>query len=85
MKFRLDKKRKKISPPSKLAVVLGPWRVQLIVGLILVTVLSLAFTALWYGTRIASLQITTVEAVGGRTIPNERVVLEAERALEGTF
>lgn len=85
MKFRLEKKRKKVTPPSKLAVALGPWRVQLIVGVIIATCIGLLVTGLWYGTRIASLQITSVEAVGGQTIPNARVSEAASGALVGSY
>ncbi len=85
MKFRLDKKRKKPKPTSKFGEAVRPWRMQIIVGIILTILLALLVTALWYGTRIESLQITGVDVVGGATIKEQVVIDAANSALEGTY
>lgn len=60
-------------------------RRQLIVGFGLLCVIACCITAIWYSTRIQSLQITEVTAVGGFTIPHELMESRAETELVGTY
>ena len=85
MKFRLEKKRKKFKPPSRLALALAPWRLQIVVGSILFIGITVLITATWYVTRISSLQITTVSVVGGSTIPPNEIEIVAREVLRGTY
>ncbi len=85
MKFRLEKKRKKVKPPSKLALALAPWRVQIIVGTTIVVVGSLLLTSVWYVTHLPRLQITDVAVIGGSTIPHETITAATEEALVGSY
>lgn len=84
MKFRIDTKRKP-KPQSALQVAVRPWRVQIIVGLVLAIVIGGMTTAIWYIARIPSLQITSVEVIGGSTIDHETVQTLAEEALTGSY
>ncbi len=85
MKFRLEKKRKKVKPPSRFVAAIHPWRTQLMVGGLLSVCIALGVTGLWYGTRVASLQITSVEVLGGATITDEVIVEKVEAELTGTY
>ncbi|OIP77431.1 MAG: hypothetical protein AUK16_01865 [Parcubacteria group bacterium CG2_30_44_11] len=85
MKFRLEAKRKKLKPPSKLALAFSLWRWQIIVGFVLITVGGLGAVGIWYGTRIASLQITNIVVVGGNTISHKTVEAVARQALVGSY
>jgi len=58
---------------------------QVFVGIVIVIVLSLLGTAVWYGTRIESLQITQVEVVGGYTIPHTVVEDTVRERLAGAY
>ncbi len=83
MKFRLEKKRKKITPPSRFSVAIAPWRRQIIVGVVLTLLIALLVTVLWYGTRLASFQITDVEVVGGSTISHDTIEATVWQSLVG--
>ena len=85
MKFRLEKKRKKVKPPSKFAAAIQPWRTQLVVGGLLSVCIALGVTGLWYGTRVASLQITNVEVLGGATITDEVILEKVDAELSGAY
>lgn len=84
MKFRLDKKRKP-KPPTKVGLALRPWRLQILVGLVLTVLIALMLTGVWYGTRVASLQITTIHVVGGDTIPVALVEQKVRESLSGSY
>ncbi len=84
MKFRLEKKRKKIAPPSRVGVAIAPWRFQIIVGLALVAFFGIMIALLWYGTRISSLQITAIDVIGGSTIAHETIEATAWQSLGGS-
>lgn len=58
---------------------------QIFVGGAIVTVLTLLGTGIWYGTRIASLQITDVTIVGGYTIPHSQVEAKVRERLVGSY
>lgn len=60
-------------------------RRQIMIGLVLVMLIALLLTAIWYVTRIKSLQVTDVEVVGGFTIPQELVRKNALSELSGTY
>ncbi len=85
MKFRLEKKRKKFKPPSRLALALAPWRFQIIVGTVLAIVIGASLLVTWYATRIPSLQITNVSVIGGSTIPPSEIEAVARDILRGAY
>jgi hypothetical protein len=60
-------------------------RTQIIVGVLIVVTISLLVTGVWYGTRVASMQITQVEVVGGFTIPHTEVEDTVREQLVGTY
>lgn len=84
MAFQLEQKRKK--KIRKGLITLSPlWRTQFLVGLILIATLSILITALWYGTRITSLQIKEIEVVGGTTIGSDTVRSAVDAVLKGNY
>lgn len=88
MKFRLPKfstKRFPKTPSSRRTQKRSGLRRQIGVGVLLILVISLVLTAVWYGTRIARLTIIEIEVIGGETI--DHTVLEelAEQSLVGTY
>ncbi len=58
---------------------------QIGIGLLVFAVVGLLITAIWYGTRIQSLTITTVTVSGGETISHAGVEEVAKTALEGQY
>jgi len=58
---------------------------QCIIGAVLVVVLCLIVTAVWYGSRVERWQITSVEVVGGKTISHELVEDKVFAAMEGAY
>lgn len=58
---------------------------QLIIGLSLFAVLGLIITGIWYGTRIDSLTIQTINVSGGETISAEAVTAVIAPTLEGNY
>jgi len=55
------------------------------VGVIVIAVVGVIITAIWYGTRLSFLTITTVKAEGGETIDSTSVERLVEETLDGTF
>lgn len=72
------RKKTKMKPLSQL-------HLQLIVGAVLLCVIALLLTAIWYASRITSLQIASIEVIGGETISHTLVKETAERTLIGTY
>ena len=68
---------------------LDPNTVQLLkhigVGLIVLAVVGLFITGVWYGTRLPALTITEVRASGGETIEPTEIERVVEEALDGTY
>jgi cell division septal protein FtsQ len=60
-------------------------QLQLIVGTVLLAVIALLVTAIWYGTRVPSLQIMNVEVVGGQTIPHAVIEEKVNAELVGAY
>lgn len=58
---------------------------QIGIGVIVLISVALLLTAVWYGTRIKSLTISEIQAVGGETIDTDSIELLAEVALEGDY
>lgn len=86
MKFRLEQKRQqKIKPPSKLMVTLAPWRFQIIIGTLLLSLLGGLLTAIWYGSRIEQLQLKEIVVIGGPTISHEEMTAAAREVLTGSY
>lgn len=73
------KKRFQLSPNAKVIVR------QVAIGVTVLSVVALMIAALWYGTRLQALTITTVTATGGETIDAQEVRARAEAVLEGTY
>ncbi|MFM2339760.1 MAG: hypothetical protein RLZZ360_396 [Candidatus Parcubacteria bacterium] len=58
---------------------------QIIIGLGILTMIGLLVTAVWYGTRVQFLTITTVTVGGGETINHETVKKAVEEVLLGDY
>ncbi|MFN3692936.1 MAG: cell division protein FtsQ/DivIB [Candidatus Paceibacteria bacterium] len=58
---------------------------QVIIGLSILVIIALLVTAVWYGTRVSFLTITTVTVEGGETINHETVKKTVEGLLEGNY
>lgn len=71
--------RKKTTPRS------SPFRLQLIFGGVLLTVIALLITGVWYLTRVSSFLIVDIEVVGGVTIPHSAVTEKVESVLVGNY
>lgn len=62
-----------------------PWRVQIVVGSLLLAGITALIAATWYVTRIPSLQIAEVTVVGGSTIPADEIESVAREVLRDTY
>lgn len=58
---------------------------QILLGLFFIVVVALLFVATWYGTRLQSVNIKTVEVSGGETISHDFVQGKVEEQLQGTY
>lgn len=58
---------------------------RILTGVLVLSVFSLIVTAIWYGTRVKSLTIDTVEVSGGETIKHSEVEKLAWQKLEGSY
>ena len=58
---------------------------QIVVGIFITVVIGLLITGIWYGSRIASTQITQVEVIGGYTIPHNEIENKVREQLVGTY
>lgn len=74
--------RKKATTPSRRLTML---QLQLIIGFLIVLVVGLVATAIWYTTRIQTLQIAQVHVVGGQTIPHKVIEDKVTAALAGSY
>jgi len=72
-------KRRRAKQPESLL------RTQIIVGVCIVLTLSLVGAGTWYGSRIASLQITEVSVLGGFTIPHAEIENRVWERLTGSY
>lgn len=76
---RTTKRRRRLDPATVLILKQAGW------GVLVLTIVGLLLTAVWYGTRISALTISTIEASGGVTIDEGEVRTRAEAALLGTY
>ena len=60
-------------------------RTQIVVGLFLAILLGLILTGIYYGTRVASLQLTNVTVTGGFTISHTEIQQDVSQLLQGTY
>ncbi len=60
-------------------------RTQILIGAAIVCVIGVLFTAVFYGTRVRSLQIVDVQVHGGFTIPHSHVRTVVQQELQGTY
>lgn len=58
---------------------------QFAIGFALFALFSLILAGVWYGTRISSLTITTVDVSGGETIDHTVVAAAVQQQLEGAY
>lgn len=72
-------RRKKVRKP------LSTLQLQVIVGIVLAIMIALIVTAIWYVTRIESLQIKEVDVIGGETIPQSTISGMVDDELSGTY
>lgn len=74
----LVKKKKKVPQERSIP------RMQIYIGIGIAISIALLLTALYYGSRIESLQITEIEVHGGYTIPHDVVHNEVDTMLVGS-
>lgn len=55
------------------------------IGVLVISVVALLLTGIWYGTRVQSLTITDVEASGGETIEHGEVEQSVQAVLDGKY
>lgn len=55
------------------------------IGVLVISIVALLLTGVWYGTRIQSLTITEVEASGGETIKHEEIERSVQGILDGEY
>ncbi|MCA9359539.1 hypothetical protein KC850_00695 [Candidatus Kaiserbacteria bacterium] len=58
---------------------------QIGIGLLVIGVVALVFSAIWYGTRLSVLTISSVHIEGGETVRHDIVREKVEGRLEGTY
>jgi cell division septal protein FtsQ len=58
---------------------------QIGIGFLVLSTIALLLVGVWYGTRINSLTITTIEIYGGETISHQELQKLSEQALEGNY
>lgn len=58
---------------------------RILTGVLVIAVFALTVTAIWYGTRVKSLTIDTVEVSGGETIKHSEIEKMTWQKLEGTY
>lgn len=58
---------------------------QILLGVFFIVLIALLFVATWYGTRLQSVNIKTVEVSGGETISHAFVQNKVEEQLQGTY
>lgn len=78
-KRRLKKKSKRDQSPRRILIT------QALIGCGLMILLGLLGAGVWYGTRIESLTLHTVEVVGGETINHESIKKIVNEALVGEY
>lgn len=73
------KRRRPLDPRTVVLIKQG------VFGLLLLCIVAVATTAVWYGSRVSFLTISTVTASGGETISTTEVAAAAQRLLEGEY
>ncbi len=58
---------------------------HIIIGVMVVSFVSLLVLSVWYGTRISAFTIKEISVTGGETIPSETVVSKIDEALTGAY
>jgi hypothetical protein len=81
----LKKKGKNFSRPKKTKLQLTPLQKQLLIGFVVMCIVVLMLTAVWFITRLESLQIKNISVVGGETIPHALIEEKVNTALSGTY
>jgi cell division septal protein FtsQ len=60
-------------------------QLQILVGCIIVVIIGLLVTLIYFFTRIESLQLRKVEVVGGQTIPHDAIEKVVHSGIEGSY
>ncbi len=79
------KKERKLSRAKKISFQISPLQKQLVWGFLILLVVVLFFTAIWFLTRIDSLQVKHISVIGGETIPHAQIEEKVETALRGAY
>jgi len=74
------KKRKKYLDPGTVILLR-----QVFWGVLVFVTIAILITAIWYGTRVPALSITTITVSGGQTIDKELVKAQVNQVLEGAY
>lgn len=85
MLFFRKKKEKGPLRKKKQKWIPTPLQRQCIVGVIITIVIALLVTAVWYVSRIPSLQIVHIAVIGGETIPHELIEEKVRIELQGAY
>ncbi len=73
------KRRRQLDPRTVVLIKQG------VLGMILVSIISILLAAVWYGTRVEFLTIRTVTVSGGETIDHEEVKTAVDMVLDGLY
>ncbi len=76
---KAKKHRRQLDPRTRVIIR------QVLIGVSILVAILILMTAIWYGTRVSFLTITTVTVEGGETIKHEQVVSTAQAVLEGQY
>ena len=79
------KKQKGFQRKKKKQFQLSLLQRQLLIGLALFVLVAILLTGIYYGSRISSMQINSVEVVGGFTISHDFIEEEVEDELVGAY
>ena len=81
---RLFKSKRKPARRSQKAAE-NTWKRQVGIGVMLTCIIGLILTGVWYGSRVESLTINTIEVVGGETIARDEVRRLTDELLVGSY
>ena len=79
------KKESKVLRKKKPPRHITPLQLQIVIGIVLAIVIALLLTSVYYVSHIASMQITSVQVIGGETIPRADIEGVVNTALTGAY
>lgn len=74
------RKRERETPNARIVLIR-----QIVFGFLLVAVIALMGTGVWYGSRLKALTIENIEVIGGETIDHGQIETIAREELEGAY